>query len=194
MNPGGTSGRKARGPAGGTFRSGVTRTIKRGQLSGTMSTVPYKGMTRGDIQGVKEALAIRYGRPDPAVDAVRRRQGAFRAPGNDFDSMRRRVVRTRMTNSGLTFNTDDRPARGYKRLNSGLNRARAFKTYRQQGGRPLNELTGDRLRAPYGRFSTVRNPAPARSFPSQAPGRTKAGELVAREGRKARSAKKKSGR
>jgi len=106
-------------------------------------------------------------------------------PSNDFDNMRRRVVRTRMTNGGLTFNTDDRPTRGNKRLNSGLNRARAFKTYRQQGGRPLNELTGDKLRAPYGRFSTMSNPAPAKSFPSQAPGRTKAGELVAREARKA---------
>jgi hypothetical protein len=43
-----------------------------------MSTIPYQGMTRGDIQGVKEALAIRYGRPDPAVDAVRRRMGKGR--------------------------------------------------------------------------------------------------------------------
>jgi hypothetical protein len=75
MNPGGKRGGKAAAPAGGFARSGVTRTIKRGQLSGTMSTVPYKGMTRGDIEGVKEALAIRYGRPDPAVDAMRRRQG-----------------------------------------------------------------------------------------------------------------------
>jgi hypothetical protein len=45
-------------------------------MSGTMSTVPYKGMTDSDKQGVKEALAIRYGRPDPAVDAVRRRMAA----------------------------------------------------------------------------------------------------------------------
>jgi len=66
---------KAGRGSGGFARSGVTRTIKRGQLSGTMSTVPYKGMTRGDIEGVKEALAIRYGRPDPAVDAMRRRRG-----------------------------------------------------------------------------------------------------------------------
>ncbi len=44
-----------------------------------MSTIPYQGMTRGDIQGVKEALAIRYGRPDPAVDAVRRRRGKDRS-------------------------------------------------------------------------------------------------------------------
>ena len=106
-------------------------------------------------------------------------------PSNDFDNMRRRVGRTRMTNGGLTFDTSDRPKQGYKNLTAALNRARAFSTYRQQGGRPLGELTGDKLRAPYGRFSTIKNPAPAKSFPSQAPGRTKAGELVAREARKA---------
>jgi hypothetical protein len=70
---------KAGRSSGGSFRDGSTRTIKRGQPSGTMSTIPYQGMTRGDIQGVKEALAIRYGRPDPAVDAVRRRMGKGRS-------------------------------------------------------------------------------------------------------------------
>jgi hypothetical protein len=78
MNPGGKRGGKPASPVG-ALRPGVTRTIKRGQPSGTMSTIPYQGMTRGDIQGVKEALAIRYGRPDPAVDAVRRRRGKDRS-------------------------------------------------------------------------------------------------------------------
>ncbi len=58
---------------GGSFRPGTTIRAKANRPSGTMSTVPYKGMTDSDKQGVKEALAIRYGRPDPAVDAVRRR-------------------------------------------------------------------------------------------------------------------------
>jgi len=70
MNPGGKRGGKALAPAGSRIRAKANR------ASGTMSTVPYKGMTQSDIQGVKEALAIRYGKPDPAVDAVRRRQGA----------------------------------------------------------------------------------------------------------------------
>lgn len=137
-------------------------------------------------------MARNTGGSTPAAPAGARDSGStvlaakrVSTPSNDFDNMRRRVVRTRMTNGGLTFNTDDRPKQGYKNITAALNRARAFKTYSQQGGRPLNELTGDKLRAPYGRFSTIKNPAPAKAFPSQAPGRTKAGELVAREARKA---------
>jgi hypothetical protein len=91
MNPGGKRGGKPAAPVG-ALRPGVTRTIKRGQPSGTMSTIPYQGMTRGDIQGVKEALAIRYGRPDPAVDAVRRRQGGS-TPGGIKDSAFQSVAR-----------------------------------------------------------------------------------------------------
>ena len=66
--------------AGGTVRTkGDRMTATSRSMSGTMSTVPYKGMTDSDKQGVKEALAIRYGRPDPAVDAVRRRMAAAKA-------------------------------------------------------------------------------------------------------------------
>ena len=70
---------KASRSAGGSFRPGTTIRAKANRASGTMSTVPYKGMTDSDKQGVKEALAIRYGRPDPAVDAVRRRMAAAKA-------------------------------------------------------------------------------------------------------------------
>ena len=76
MNPGGKRGGKATAPAGSNVRSkGDRMTATSRNMSGTMSTVPYKGMTDSDKQGVKEALAIRYGRPDPAVDAVRNRSG-----------------------------------------------------------------------------------------------------------------------
>ena len=82
MNPGGKRGGKSTAPAGSIVRTkGDRMTATSRSMSGTMSTVPYKGMTDSDKQGVKEALAIRYGRPDPAVDAVRRRMDAAVATG-----------------------------------------------------------------------------------------------------------------
>ncbi len=108
---------------------------------------------------------------------------SFQSPGTNFDAMKRRYDRTRATNQGLTFDVTDRP----KRLStqSYLTRQRALSVYRKQASRPLGELTRDQLRAPAGRFSIVSNPAPARAFPSQAPGRTKAGEASARAARQA---------
>lgn len=113
---------------------------------------------------------------------------AFSSPGTEFDSMKRRYDRTRPVSGGLYSDTSDRPktwGRNTKQLQAGLTRDRARKIYRAQASRPLNELTRDQIKAPAGRFSTYRNPAPAKSFPMQAPGRTKAGVAMARAGREA---------
>jgi hypothetical protein len=116
----------------------------------------------------------------------------------DFNTMKRRWDRTRPENSGLTNNVDDRSAAARysgtgrrKLLNSMSTRKRALGLYRSMASRPLNELSNSTVRAPMGRFSTVKNPAPARSFPSQAPGRTKKGEEVARANRKRPSRRRK---
>lgn len=106
---------------------------------------------------------------------------------NDFDGLKRRYDRTRPTNGGLGNDVSDRPrswGSNRKQLTAGLTRKRALGVYRSQASRPLGELTADRVRAPFGRFSTVSNPAPAKAFPSQAPGRTKTAETRAREWRK----------
>lgn len=115
----------------------------------------------------------------------------------DFDTLKRRYDRTRPENGGLSNNVDDRDRSGYsqtgrtKLLNSMSTRARALKVYRQEASRPLHELSSETVRAPYGRFSVVKNPAPAKAFPSAAPGRTKKGELAARAARTAAKASKK---
>lgn len=113
----------------------------------------------------------------------------------DFATLKRRYDRTRPQSSGLTNNVDDRrggmgPAFTRRLLNSMGTRARATKTYSTMAARPLSELKSATVRAPYGRFSTVKSPAPARSFPSQAVGRTKKGELVARAARAAAKSSK----
>jgi hypothetical protein len=57
--------------------NGPYRTFTRAKTSGMTSTVkknPWRGIPAGDRQGMREAIAIRYGRRDPAVDAVRRRR------------------------------------------------------------------------------------------------------------------------
>jgi hypothetical protein len=135
-------------------------------------------------------------KPRPAKPAAKPAQGkaaakAAKVPANSFDTQKRRIDRTRFENSGLTFNTDDRPGRfgSRKNLMAGINRKRAFGIYRAQAARPLSELSTSTTRAPFGKFSTVKNPAPAKAFPSQAPGRTKKAELAAREYRKAAKGK-----
>lgn len=56
---------------------GPYRTITRARTAGMRGTVkkdPWRGIPAGDRQGMREAIALRYGRRDPAVDAVRRRR------------------------------------------------------------------------------------------------------------------------
>ena len=153
---------------------------------------------RSAIQNRSLGLGFRMpktGRPKSTTKAAAKPAKAAAKPApkvdvNSFNAMKRRYDRTKFENSGLTFNTSDRP-KGTKQLVTGINRKRAFGIYRAQAARPLNELTQQVARAPFGKFSTVKNPAPAKAFPSQAPGRTKAAEAKAREYRKAAKRPKK---
>ena len=133
-------------------------------------------------------------KPQQGISAKPKAKTGPKVTPNTFDAMKRRVDRTRFKDSGLNFDVSDRP-RGYgyggnKQIPAAINRKRAFGIYRQQAGRPLNELKTETVRAPFGRFSTVKNPAPAKAFPSSAPGRTKKAELLAREWRKQAKASK----
>jgi membrane-bound lytic murein transglycosylase len=115
----------------------------------------------------------------------------------DFATLQRRWNRTKPENGGLSNNIDDRrggmgPAFQRRLLNTMSARQRALSVYRQQAARPLNELSANTTRAPFGRFSVVKNPAPAKAFPSQALGRSKKGELAARAARTAAKANAKA--
>lgn len=79
------SGRAAGGNVGGGTGTNVgrrvmgsgmpaTRSRLNVRMAGTVKKNPWKGIPAGDRQGMREAIAIRYGRRDPAVDAVRRRR------------------------------------------------------------------------------------------------------------------------
>ena len=184
-----TRARSKAGAAGASpaQRGAATRANTYAKASVQRNTVALKG---GGISGtIAKPKAAKPAAPAQAKAAPK----AAKVPANSFDTQKRRIDRTRFENSGLTFNTDDRPGRfgSTKNLVAGLNRKRAFGVYRAQAARPLGELSTATTRAPFGRFSTVKNPAPAKAFPSQAPGRTKKAELAAREYRKAAKGKRK---
>jgi hypothetical protein len=137
----------------------------------------------------------------PGVLAARRASKASSKPyrrvpaQTDFATLQRRWNRTKPENGGLSNNIDDRrggmgPAFQRRLLNTMSARQRALSVYRQQAARPLNELSANTTRAPFGRFSVVKNPAPAKAFPSQALGRSKKGELAARAARTAAKARR----
>jgi len=159
--------------ASGNKRKTQTTKAAAAKLSGTIAGKVKRNPGAAGKIGQAKAAA----KPAPKVDV------------NSFNAMKRRYDRTKFENSGLTFNTSDRP-KGTKQLVAGINRKRAFGIYRAQAARPLNELTQQVARAPFGKFSTVKNPAPAKAFSSQAPGRTKAAEAKAREYRKAAKSRK----
>lgn len=178
-------------------------------LQGTLSRRSQKGaVTRGN-KALKDAKAssrksLNIGKPGtiakpkglkPGALAEKRAKKAIknyrRVPTQtDFATLKRRWDRTRPENGGLTNNIDDRrggmgPEFQRRLLNTMSTRKRALSVYRRQSSRPLGELSSDLVRAPFGRFSVVKNPAPAKAFPSQALGRSRKGEEAARAARKA---------
>lgn len=74
-----STGATARGgrlkTAAGNKRSTVTAKASGGKPSGTISKKP-RGISDSDKQSMQMAKALRSGKPNPAVDAVRRRQAA----------------------------------------------------------------------------------------------------------------------
>ena len=162
--------------------------LQTGKLPGRDNSITAQRSLRQSKDRLAAKNAARAAAAKPA--APKAAKPAPKVDVNSFNAMKRRYDRTKFENSGLTFNTSDRP-RGTKQLITGINRKRAFGIYRAQAARPLNELTQQKARAPFGKFSTVKNPAPAKAFPSQAPGRTKAAEAKAREYRKAAKRPKK---
>lgn len=69
---GGAPARTFRWDRGGPYRT-ITRAVSDG-MRGTVKKNPWRGIPAGDRQGMREAIALRYGRRDPAVDAMRRRR------------------------------------------------------------------------------------------------------------------------
>ena len=59
--------------ASSVLRPGKTARLNATAPDGTVKKNPWKGIPAGDRQGMREAIALRYGKPDPAVDAMRRR-------------------------------------------------------------------------------------------------------------------------
>lgn len=197
------------GSSSGGKRSGSSKASSGGGRKRNKSFVTTTGsfLTRGRAKVAQakrtKAFSSKATAGRSAKEAYKAASGAKRkgakarkiSPQTDFATLKRRYDRTRPQSSGLTNNVDDRrggmgPAYTRRLLNSMGTRARATKTYSAMAARPLSELKVATVRAPYGRFSTVKNPAPARSFPSQAVGRTKKGELVARAARSAAKASK----
>jgi hypothetical protein len=121
------------------------------------------------------------------------RGGVKKAQDVSSGTMSQRIKRTNYPTRSITPNVDDRPP--MLKPQASLTRRRARDVYAGQLLRGTGRdgswrLTREQASAPFGRFSTVRNPAPAKSFPSQAPGRTVKGEAVARQGRRSASAKR----
>lgn len=170
------------GGSGATARGGRLKTAS-GKQRATVKVKARGGVkgTVGKPKGLKPGTLKPKAATRPAVRKI--------ASQADFATMKRRYDRTKPENSGLKNNIDDRrggmgPSYQRRLLNSMSTRGRALKVYRGQSARPLYELPVGMVRAPFGKFSTVSNPAPAKAFPSQAPGRTKKAESLARENRK----------
>ena len=69
----GKNNKKGRTSGGSALRPGRTARLNTTAPDGTVKKNPWKGIPVGDRQGMREAIALRYGKPDPAVDAMRRR-------------------------------------------------------------------------------------------------------------------------
>ena len=136
-----STGATARGgrlkTAAGNKRSTVTAKATGGKPSGTISKKP-RGISDSDKQSMQMAKALRSGKPNPAVDAVRRRQAAAGAKPAKAKSSKEKISDQKAANVVARVNNVTASAAsktGVKRLNSIEvgQRAKSFLT-RKAGG------------------------------------------------------------
>lgn len=166
--------------------TGKKRSARRA-VSSTAKAKAARAETRAKRQAVREKAA---GRPKARVVAG----SVKRVPGSTSNDIGSRARRTKFPTRSITPDVSDREPR--KKSAAAITRKRARDVYGNQllkgtGRDGAFNLDMSIVRAPFGRFSTVSNPAPAKSFPSQAPLRTKKGEQVARKGRASAAARRK---
>ena len=125
----GGEGATARGgrlkTAAGNKRATVTAKVSGGRAKGTISKKP-RGISDSDKQSMQMAKALRSGKPNPAVDAVRRRQENSAASRRQANSLAKgnllKTTEADRRNRAQSLATAQRKLSEMERTGSGLNR------------------------------------------------------------------------
>ena len=125
----GGEGATARGgrlkTAAGNKRATVTAKVSGGRAKGTISKKP-RGISDSDKQSMQMAKALRSGKPNPAVDAVRRRQENSASSRRQANSLAKgnllKTTEADRRNRAQSLATAQRKLSEMERTGSGLNR------------------------------------------------------------------------